>query len=313
MSFSFIEYTAGTKITEPGAYLNVPMSVYHGQPTVEPSISSSGLRTIFLESPAHYWDSSPLNPDRQDKPDSLPMILGRAAHHLLLGEKDFDRYFALRPDKLNGEKWNGNRLDCKAWLAERELEGVTVVTTTQIEQIRGMRKSLAAEPMIQGGVLNGYIEVSLFWRDLETGIWLKSRPDSIPTDAPDAFDLKVVADITDTGLTRGLGERGYHQQGAFVREGFREVGGLDLENFGLVYVEADRPHCVRIAPVAPQDLDDGALENRAALRLFKHCLDTGHWPGPQNRAGEAGYVRRSKWATDTAGARLKIIEEELAL
>ncbi|AZO29316.1 PD-(D/E)XK nuclease-like domain-containing protein [Mesorhizobium sp. M1B.F.Ca.ET.045.04.1.1] len=306
------EYIPGTKITEPGAYANMPMSVYHGQPTEGPSISSSGLRTIFNQSLAHYWDTSPLNPDREETKDSEAMILGRAAHHLLLGEADFNKFFVLRPEEApDGRAWNGNNLSCKRWLAEREIEGLTVLKPEQLEYIKGMSKTLAAEPPIRGGILNGMVELSLFWQDPETGIWLKSRPDAVPNDN-DAADLKCVSDVSDDGISRALGERGYHQQAGLVNEAMQMVFGRPLENFFLVYVEQKRPNCVRIDAVDPNEIAAGHAENHAALRLFKRALDTGYWPGPKNLQGDGGFIRRTKWSREQAERRIAMIEQDLA-
>ncbi|TIX28801.1 PD-(D/E)XK nuclease-like domain-containing protein [Mesorhizobium sp.] len=306
------EYVPGTKITEPGAYKNVPMEFYHGQPTDGPSISSSGLRTIFNESLAHYWDKSPLNPDRQEFQDTEATILGRAAHFLLLGESDFANFFVIRPTEApDGRAWNGNNASCKQWLAERALEGLTVLKPEQLEYIKGMSKTLAAEPPVQDGILNGMVELSLFWQDPETGIWLKSRPDAVPNDS-DAADLKCVSDITDDGISRALGERGYHQQAALVNEAMNVVLRRQMENFFLIYVEQKRPHCVRIDTVDPKEIDAGTAENHAALRLFKKALDTGYWPGPKNLSGDGGFVRRTPWSRTQAERRLALIEQELA-
>jgi hypothetical protein len=86
----------GEKITEPGCYL-MPIEAYHSDCAAGPSISSSGLRQIEQESPAHYWAQSYLNPDREQEEDSEAFILGRAAHHLLLGEGSFAQKFCVRP------------------------------------------------------------------------------------------------------------------------------------------------------------------------------------------------------------------------
>jgi hypothetical protein len=310
MSFDLRQYEPGTVITEPGAYVDVPMSVYHGQPTDGPSISSSQLRTIFRKSLKHYWDESPLNPNRKEFTDTEATILGRAAHHLLLGEAEFSRYFAIRPELApDGRAWHGANKSCIEWMSQRELEGITVLKGEQLEQIRGMAETLAAEA--PPGILNGLVELSLFWRDEETGVWLKARPDAVPNSSGDAADMKCVADIFDEGIARGLGERGYHQQASLFSEASRHVLGVEMQNFFLVYVEQKRPHAMRVQTIHPDEIAAGIEENRAALRLFARALQTGEWTGPKSAAGDGGFIRRTNWDRERARRRLELINQEL--
>ena len=70
---------------------------YHADCCDGPSISSTGLRTIWTRSPAHYWATSALNPKRVDPEDKPDFSIGRAGHHLLLlGRKGFDEEFVVR-------------------------------------------------------------------------------------------------------------------------------------------------------------------------------------------------------------------------
>jgi len=330
MSFQFLDYfeatkDTGGKIVVPGAYLNVPMEVYHGQPCEGFSVSSSGLRTIYNQSLKHFWNGSSLNPEREDIEQTEFIVLGRAAHHLLLGEADFKNYFVVRPTEApDGRAWNGNNKSCQTWLAERALEGLTVLTPAQVEQVKGMAKSLSEEPIVQGGILNGYIEVSMFWKDAETGIWLKSRPDVIPNASGDVADLKCVSDVSNDGISKSLGERGYNQQGALVREGMQEVLDLEMQHFTLVYVEQKKPNCVRFDEVDPLDIVGGTDpfsgesiigghdENHAALRLLKRALEDDSWPGPKASAGDGAFVRRTKWHRDQSRRRFNEIQQEVA-
>lgn len=311
------QYEPGTKVTKPGVYLDMPMSVYHGQPTVEPSISSSQLRKIFNHSLADYWLQSPLNPERQPFVDTEFTILGRAAHHILLGEAEFSKHFVIRPEDApndpEGRKWNANNKYCKQWLGEQQLRQLTVLTEDQVERIRQMEAALLREPPIAvGGILNGAIEASMFYRDEETGIWIKSRPDSIPNDA-DVADLKCVSDVTDEGISRSLGDQGYHQQAATTKSAMAAIFRRVMENFFLVYAQSAAPFSVRIDTIDPEDIHAGELENRAALHLFARALETNYWPGPKNLAGDGGIVSRTKFAREKAARRRERIEKELGL
>ncbi len=280
---------AGGKIRDPGIYPGIPLDDYHGDICAGHSVSHSGMERIWKHSLALYWDRCYANPDRAEDDPSEYMILGRAAHHLFLGESGFQKVFVRRPVEWKGFTWNSNRLEHKAWLREQAEKGLTVITPTQVEKVIGMGKALAANPLVQQGLLSGDVECSAFWRDDETGLWLKARPDAVPADN-DFIDLKVVSDISEEGILRAVGERGYHRQAAMVCEVMAAVRGLPLrfrppgegEGFSvsLVFIEATRPHCIEVVTLKVADLERGVKENRILLRLLKKALDKNIWPGP---------------------------------
>lgn len=286
-----IKYIKGEKIARPGLYHSVPISTYHSADLCDgPSVSSSGLRTIINESAAHFWCTSPLNPNRVEPKESDALILGRAAHHLLLGEDDFSTLFIARPDK-----WDSWRtIDAKRWKAEQEAEGRTVLLPSQLEQIRGMARSLAAHPLIDAGILNGQIEQTLAWKCKETGVWLKARPDAIPNDSGDFADLKTTADISTAGLTRAIAEQGYHMQAALIASGWHALTGNDIASFSFVFVEKSPPFCVRIVTLRDEDLARGERQNLIAIKEFVACMESGDWPGPGG--ADAEFMSLPEWA-----------------
>lgn len=305
----------GQPISKPGLYSGIPIDLYHGQLTVGPSISSSGLRTIFNASAAHYWNHSYLNPAREEQDEKEAFIFGRAAHHLILGEASFRKDFTIRPEQYPsdaGDKpWNGNSNWCKAWLAQARRDGLTVLTPGQIEAIRGMAAGLNANSVVRTGILNGLIEHSIVWQDEETGVWLKVRPDAIPTTDMDFADLKTAASVDDNAIEKAIGERGYHMQGALVAEACRAVFERDLQSFSLVFSEKTRPHVARVKEIKPGDLSDGAEQNRAALRMFARCLERGEWPGPGGVQTDAEYADLKPFHRDQALRRLAALNSEL--
>jgi hypothetical protein len=302
-------------IVMPGIVSGIPIYVYHsGWITDEPSISSTGLRAIYnpaahhSKSPAHYWVHSPYNPDRAEMEETSSIILGRAAHHLLFGEKAFKELFAIRPDTLNGTKWNGNRLECKDWLQEQDQKGLTVVTTEQIDKIRGIAERLQDEPLVKNGLLNGLIEHSAFAKDPETGIWLRIRPDAMPNDSLDFVDLKVVKSIRDHDLQKSIENYGYYQQGALVQTVVRQITGANINSFTLVFAESSPPHCIEIRTLKAEDLARGEKVNRVGLRKFAQCWQDKRWPGPSDGRADARYIELGEWA----GKRIdEAVEEEM--
>jgi hypothetical protein len=302
-------------ISEPGLLSDVPISTYHGQPCIGPSVSSSGLRTFLNESPAHFYDEWSGNPDRAERDDTKAFAFGRACHHLILGEAEFSKHFAIRPDTYPSDPskpWSGNASDCKAWLAKEALEGRAVLTGADVENIKGIATSLASEPVVQAGILNGLIEHSMVYQDPETGLWVKVRPDAIPTDAFDVSDLKTTQSVSDDAIDRTIGDYGYHVQGALIGMAVRTLFGRPMESFTLVFVEKTRPWCVSIRTLTPEDLALGEREAHAALRGIARCIDKGRWPGPAGERGDAAFARITPYARERIERRLAQLERELA-
>ncbi len=277
----------GTPISKPGLYAKVPMERYHsGRLCSGPSISVTGLKTIIKQSPAHFYDKWKLNPDHAPDEMSEALVLGRAAHHLLLGEPHFDAEYVLRPDEAPDKKgimgpWHGSKTFCIQWMADRAAEGKTVLTSGEIERVKGMALSLSRNPLVRAGALNGLIETTMAWRDEETGIWCLNRPDVFPTDSADVIDLKTTQSVIYSDLVQTYGEFRYYQQGAFAAEGYRAITGEPLASFSLLFIESKRPYCCsRPLTLKAEDLALGARANRAALRRFVKALNTNQWPGP---------------------------------
>jgi hypothetical protein len=296
-------------IAAPGIYGGVAIEDYHSAEFcgAAHAVSSSDLRTCWAYSPRHMFHKWRCNPNRAQDNATKPMILGRATHHLLLGEAHFKTLFVGQPDKVRSEKdgivpWNNNRTECKEWNEEQRKAGRTILKDGELEAIVGIGRSIAAWPAAMD-LLRGEVECSMVARDPETGLLLLARPDAIPTTSGDFADLKTIADISDYGIATAIGSNGYHQQGALVWE-CCELLGMEFTSFNLVFVESKPPHCVRIIVVDEDDLTRGRLQNRHALRQIRHGIDHRDWPMPGNMHIHPMFL--PSWQRDQIDARLQI-------
>jgi hypothetical protein len=264
------------KITTPGVY-DMPIEVYHSDICSGPSISSSGLRMIDAKSPLHYWDTSPLNPDRYVEPPKTHFDLGRAVHTLILGEEGFATKYIVRP-----KEWRDWRTAAaQAWRDAQAEAGLTVLVPDDLETIRGIANRLKAHPLVKGGILSGEIERSLIWKDKETGVWLKSRPDVLPYGGELVADLKTCSDASGDFVRRSINDHGYHMQLALCGIGIRELLGREIsdDDYALVFVETKRPFAVNVKPIAAEAIVYGRMQLRRALRKFADCFIKNEWPG----------------------------------
>lgn len=307
-------------ITRPGLYKGLPIRRYHEADVCQgASISSSGLRQIWSD-PAKYWLGSVYNKQREaEDEEKKHFIMGRAMHHIAFGEKFFNQEFVFQPeempDRKSGimKKWHASRLECAAWKDQHQRAGLSILSHQDGLDIKGMATAIQRHELFKAGMLHGKIERSLFWKDKETGIWLKARPDVIPTDSGgsvDVADLKttksvVLRDLVNTTFN-GMN---YQMQAALIRTGFREVLGLEITEFALLYVEKTAPYSTAAIFLKPHDMDLGEKQNRAALKQFAASMKSGYWPGP-NGQESLGYVEMSDNYRKLVEEKLQRIAEE---
>lgn len=308
----------GQPISAPGIYSGVPIEVYHSADVCAgPSISSSGLRTIFAESPLDYWIYSPLNPHRLEQPEKEAFILGRAAHHLFLGEADFSKLFVLSAY----EDFRTN--ESKDWKAAEIEKGRTVLTAAQMESIKGMAGllpwqegledcGLKNNALVRAGALQGLIEHTIIAVDPETGVFLKARPDVVPTDSLEYNDFKTTQDVSDEAIRRTLEDRRYDMQADLASFCLEHSIGERFSSVGFIFAAKKPPHAIGAAEPGDEDMAEAAKDNRAAIRTFARCIDTGRWPGPAGQRGDAAVIARSEWSRHRADTRRKHLEQELA-
>lgn len=282
----------------PGAY-RMSMAHYHSQRCCPgPSVSSTGIRTAALQSPLAFWKTSGMNPDRYPEREiSDSLILGRAAHALILGDEVFDEHFIYVPKgsprrptapqvaafQRDG-KWSAAAKEGAEFWAEFDdrAAGRLLLKEEQVEKIMRMAENLNANPLCVEILKSDLIEISMIWQDEATGLWIKSRPDCIPSNGYDFGDLKTFAPKSkDLRLAaiRSTTDYGYPMQLALAAEGAEILFRVTAEKCGLVFVATAEPY----EPI-PLEIDAEALHwarllNHLGLKRIAHGLETGDWPG----------------------------------
>ncbi|WP_226576450.1 PD-(D/E)XK nuclease-like domain-containing protein [Acuticoccus sediminis] len=306
----------GETITKPGVYTGIPLDTYHQRLTLfdAPSVSKSSLKWIVPghpgASPKAFWGRWAFNPHHVTPKTSDALDFGKATHCLLLGDEAFDERFAIRPEKApDGRAWNGNNGSCKEWLADQASAGRTVITAEQLERIKRMHADAAQNDIVRAGILNGRIEHSMLAKDWKTGLWMRSRPDSIPFADGVFGDLKTTSKFDEDFLQRQCFDAGYYLQGAMTRMVCRELE-LPFETFVLVYVLADDVPDTTHVELRDEDLDLGERAIRYALNTIRTGLDTGHWPGARLFRGGESFLGMKPWDRDRLSRALDEAEND---
>jgi hypothetical protein len=286
----------GSQITEPGIYAGVSLAEYHDNPALfdGPSISKSSIKHLLPAhggSPKAFWGRWRHNPDHIEQKSSDALSFGKAAHCLLLGDEVFADSFVIRPEEFPDYKGKAAR----DWRDAQLAAGKTIVTPADMDRIRMMRDDAARYPLVQQGILNGAVERTMAWKDPETGIWLKVRPDVIPVADGVYADLKTAADFSEDFLERQAFDAGYYLQGAMIRMVCRALE-LPFTTFALLYVLKDDVPDTAHVEISEHELDRGEREIRWALHTIRRCLDAGEWPGARPFQGGERPLQLKPWA-----------------
>lgn len=270
-----------TGISQPGIY-DIPIDVYHSQACCDgPSASSSTLRQIVQECPARVYAYSDLNPNKTERKESKAFNFGRAAHFLMLGEPEFDRWFVVaphdnfvaNPGRIWHEDWKEN--------VAKGRERRTLIRLSDMDTVKAMVAAQRRSPECARAFIEGASERSLVWKDEETGIWLKSRPDWLPHEPAKRFltEYKTTESANPRTLSNAVFKYGYEMQAALALEGVEKVLQVAPLGFAHVVQEKDPPYIAELRLFTPEQTDFGFRQNRKALRIFARCIETGVWPG----------------------------------
>jgi hypothetical protein len=269
----------GGPIKVEGVYTGIPIEDYHNNLDLldGPSISKSALKHCAPNdgSPKEFWAYWAHNPDHVDKPKTQALTFGSAVHAALLGDEVFKEKFVVRPAELLGKPWQGNRKVCKEWMEEMTEMGLMVLSRAEIEQIKRMAEDASKYPLVEQGILNGRVERTMLFKH-HTGIWLRNRPDVIPTESGMFVDLKSTSSLGQRFLARQIEDNGYYLQAALTRMACRALD-IPFEAFVLLYAlskdYADTDHRI----LSDFDLDRGERVIDECLRQIKYGMETGVW------------------------------------
>lgn len=299
------------QIVKNGVYSGIILEDYHNKLDLfdGPSVSKSSLKHMLPPhggSPKKFWGLWKHNPNHVTPKSTPALNFGRAAHCLMLGDEVFSERFILQPEKLDGANWHGNRTACKLWKAEKEDQGLTIVTADQLQTIYRMSEDAKEYPLIKTeGLLNGKVEQTIVARDPKTGIWLKVRPDNEPANLDGVYaDLKTTSSLDEDFLQRQLFDNGYYLQGAMTRMVCR-LNKKPFESFVFIYSLNDDVADTAHVELSEHELDRGEEAIHWCLEKIAIGLKTGVWPGVQPFKDGTLPIQSKPWAAQKMDTFLK--------
>jgi hypothetical protein len=244
-----------------GIYKDLSNEDYHADKS---SISRSAIMD-FDKSPYTYW-ANHLNPNRPKKEKTAAMEIGSALHCLILEPDLFTKQYAIVPPKLLLKDAGREAYDTyKKTIEELEKSNKIILSSEDTQRLMEMQQRLTSNPKIYEILCGGEIENSFFWRDSDSGLMLKARPDILQKNM--IVDLKTCSDASPHTYQTEMVKYGYHLQGAMIREAVWNLLEKRIDTVINVCVETKYPYHTSIYII-----DESALDE--AYKKFKNiCID----------------------------------------
>lgn len=249
-------------------------AAYHSRPEA----SSTKLKVLANTTPLHFWHRFLSGEYEEARKDDF--VIGSLFHAVCLPGEDPDTDFVMGPDcerRKDADKaiWAAAEADALA-------TGRDLIKPEWMELAVAMAGAVAKHPtaaMILG--MEGRAETSLLWRDQETGVALRCRPDwlVIGDDTALIVDLKSIRDGSPEGFQRASINHGYDVQAYLYSEGVKAALGKEVEAFVFLCVEKTPPYAVSLYRADTSLMELGYRKARKALALYAECTKTGIWPG----------------------------------
>lgn len=240
--------------------------IHHKAYLERPEVSNSLLQRVG-QSPAHAieWLKNPLEP-------TSAQILGTRTHEGILLPDLFKENYCIEP-KFDKRTKIGKEASEK-WILDNPNK--VPIGEDQFNQILGMIESVYNHNVASQWLSGGQSEVSFFFKDPDTDIACKIRPDHINKDC--IIDIKTTEDASMTSFARSIFNYKYHHQGAFYLDGAEVATGQRFNKFVIIAVEKKPPYAVAVYSIDENSLGKGRYLYRRNLNVWSECLRTDKFP-----------------------------------
>jgi hypothetical protein len=215
------------------------------------------------------------------------MRFGRAIHVFILeGETEFIKQYCICEDRGKRSK------EDKAYWVEMLVkhESQELIKFEDFEVIKKMNNAVMSHPFAAKLLAEGISETTLIWKDEETGLMCKARPDRIPAgNKGTILDLKSTTNAAKNTFQNDCVKFGYAREGAIYLEGLGRLTGALYTDliFACIAVEKTEPYRTEVYTIEADFLEWGYGEFHRLLQIEKQCRDNNFWSHYNNAGAES--------------------------
>lgn len=282
-----------------GLYPGMSNEDYHRSP----GISCSGMHE-FRRKPSRYW-SLYLNPERPPRKEKAGQLEGTLCHCAALEPDEFDFRYVVTPEGAPARPTERSRKAKKPsadtqyalewWDAFEEMNPKRrVITQEQYDRAWHQADSIRKLPDVAAAFAAGAPEVAAFWRDPQTGVLCRCKPDWVQKCGGRSvvlFDVKTYDNVEDEAFAAQISRKYYDWQDAMYSDGYAHAAGVTVEGFVFIAVEPEYPWEANLLMLDAPSREHAARQFHERLEQYAWCLEHNVWPG----YSEIKEVSLSRW------------------
>lgn len=212
------------------------------------------------------------------------MRFGKLAHTAMLEWDKFKANYVAMPE-FGDLRVVKNKEAKKEWLAGQPKEAI-ICTEKERQDLLGMIESLLSHPKSHGVFKGAVVEVAGYYRDPETGIRCRFKPDLVNRGMGILGDVKTTAEACEEVFMHTIFKKDnrYDMQMGMYGDGCKNLG-VNTPHRVWFAIETEAPYECYYHE-ADEVIDTvGYWEYRGQLRKLKECIDNNSFPRAQQEIG----------------------------
>lgn len=209
-----------------------------------------------------------------EREDTDALKIGRAIHTAVF-----------QPELFNGEFFCLPEIDRRTTKGREEYAALvsanpdkTVLKKDEFNKALEIATEVRGNRHVMRLIEGAHAEMSVQWKDSDTGILCKARLDCYNEELGTVVDLKTTIDASPAGFARKLYAYGYNRQAAWYLDSLRAHNEAAY-HFVFIAVEKEPPYSLGLYRLSDEAIKLSRTENQALLRRYAECLRTDSWPG----------------------------------
>lgn len=255
-------------IDKPGFY-RLPAALYHSDPCIVPSLSSSVIREIIKFSPAHGRLLHPRLSVIKPKEPHTPRDIGSAVHQMVFGAganiavlHGFENYNSKAAQEARREVYAAGDIP----LLEKHYaiaQAMTPIARARISELTGK---------------NASSETAMFWREGEA--WARTQVDEMSADGSVVVDLKTTGESArPDDADSKINNDELDIQATFIIRGLDKLQPAmrGRRKFYFVFIEQFEPYAVSTLEIPEAVMAMTRRMVTAGVNMWREAMKTGAW------------------------------------